>query len=93
MALIDELGQAIKKLHGNKAEYIESSDVKEAYKGEIVWQGTVHTFRLKDHPEADTCYAWYSDNEGKRKYYAVLKVPPVDSPLAAVRASIVADYQ
>lgn len=90
---MDELLPAIKNLHNCEAEYIESTDVKETFQGETVWEGTVHTFSLKDHADADTCYAWYSDNEGKRKYYAVLKIPPVDSPLAAVRASIVADYQ
>jgi len=91
---MDDLITAIKNLHGCDAEYTESTEVHEEFKGQTVWEGVVHTFII-DHPDTDKCYAWYSPIEGsnKRKYYAVLHVPPVDSPLAAVRASIAAEYQ
>jgi len=38
---------------------------------------------------------WSSPIEGstKRRYYAVLHVPPIDSPEKAVRAAIVQDYK
>jgi hypothetical protein len=53
----------------------------------------VHVFDLAGHPKASRAYAWSSPIEGstKRKFYAVLHVPPIDSPQKAVRASIVAD--
>ncbi len=40
-------------------------------------------------------YAWSSPIEGsnKRRFYAVLHIPPIDSPLQAVRAAIVAEHQ
>ncbi len=53
----------------------------------------VHSFDLSGHPRASACYAWSSPIEGseKRRVYAVLKVPLVDSAAAAVRVSIVQD--
>jgi len=85
---------AIKDLHGCKATYREGIEVKEEFKGQTVWEGTVHIYNV-DHPDTDTCYAWSSPIEGseQRQYYAVLKIPPVDSPEKAVRASIVSDYK
>ena len=56
---------------------------------------TIHVFDLEGHPTAKVAYAWSSPVEGsdRRKFYAVLHVPPVDSPEAAVRAAIVADHR
>ncbi len=53
----------------------------------MVWEGEVLSFILQGHPTATTCYAWELDGE----VTAVLGVGPVDSPEAAVRASILAD--
>jgi hypothetical protein len=91
---MDDLIKAISNLHNCKATYTESVDVKEVFEGKTAWDGTIHVFEV-DHPNSDTCYAWSSSIEGssKRKYYAVLKIPPVDSPVAAVRASIVSDFR
>jgi len=62
---------------------------------ETVWGGVVSVFLIKGHAKADKCYAWSSPLEGsmKRKYYAVLHVPPIDSPEKAGRASIVHDHK
>ncbi len=43
---------------------------------------------MRGFPTAHLCYAWEMD----AKVTAVLHEPPVDSPLAAVRAAIVSDY-
>jgi len=53
----------------------------------------VHVFHLTGHPIALYAYAWSSPIEGstKRRFFAVLHQPPVDSPQAAVRAAIVAE--
>lgn len=87
------LREAVERLHGCHANYRESSEVQERYKGESVWHGIVQIFDLEGHPEATVCYAWSSPVEGsdRRKFYAVLHIPPVDSPEAAVRAAIVSD--
>ena len=60
-----------------------------------MWQGVVHVFELEDHPEATRAYAWSSPIEGsaKRRFFAVLHIPPVTSPVEAVRAAIVAEHR
>ena len=89
------LRKAILDLHGCKATWIESVHVKEKFGLDIVWEGIVSIFEIKGHHQATKCYAWSSPIEGskKRRFYAVLHIPPVDSPEKAVRASIVRDYQ
>jgi hypothetical protein len=54
----------------------------------------VEVFALSGHPKAKKAYAW-SHREGTNgqgeRFVAVLEIPPVESPVTAVRASIVAD--
>lgn len=90
----NDLTQAVERLHKCQSKLREKVEIKEEFEGEVVWEGTVHVFDI-DHPDSNICYAWSSPIEGssKRKFYAVLHVPPVDSPEAAVRASIVSDYK
>lgn len=90
---IDELRQAVEHMHGVPATYVESVDVDERFQGAVVWQGTVKVFALAGHPSGATrAYAWSHRTEGtRRKFKAVLGVPPVDSAVMAVRASIIAD--
>jgi hypothetical protein len=54
------------------------------------WQ---HIFDLDNHPSATRAYAWSSPVEGsdKRRFYAVLHLGGIRSPLDAVRTSIVAE--
>lgn len=93
-ASLDDLRAAVEGLHGCSATFIGTVDVREQFRGEPVWVGRVSVFSV-DHPETDTCYAWSSPVEGsdRRKFYAVLKKPPVVSAETAVRASIVSDHR
>lgn len=93
-AEIESLKEATERLHKCTATYRETVTVLEGFRGRPVWEGAVSVFSV-DHPEADTCYAWSSPIEGsdRRKFYAVLKIPPVDGPEAAVRAAIVSDHR
>jgi hypothetical protein len=87
-ALVD----AIRDMHDCEATWVESVPVHEVFQGATVWEGEVQVFDVAGHPTATRCYAWSHATEGtKRRFYAVLHVPPVDSPAAAVRASVVAD--
>ena len=93
---IDELRDAIRKLHGAKATHRESVPVKEVFNGETVWDGIVEVFHLEGHPKANTAYAWLHDTGDPSKptqHVAVLHVPPVVSPLTAVRAFIVQEFR
>lgn len=92
---VDQLKKAIEQIHNCKAHFIESVPILETFEGQTVWQGTVYVFDIKGHSLARRCYAWSSpiDESNKRRYYAVLNVPPIDSPEKAVRASIIHDYK
>jgi hypothetical protein len=90
----EALIEAIRNLHGCKAVWVQSVPVKETFQGKTVWEGIVQVFNLFGHPPASSCYAWSHETEsGKRKFFVVLHQGPVDSPQAAVRAAIVAEYK
>ena len=67
--------------------------VREKFKGELVWEGVVHVFDLEGHPKATRAYAWSSPIDGstKRRFFAVLQMGSIKSPIDAVRAAIVAE--
>ncbi len=90
-----ELKTAVEKMHDCSASFIEDVIVKEMFGPDTVWEGVVSVFTIKGHDKADKAYAWSSPIEGskKRRFYAVLHIPPVDSPEKAVRASIVHDFK
>lgn len=68
--------------------------MKEEYQGKTVWEGIVEVFELIGHPKASRLYAWSHDTNGPQKrHVTVLHLAPIDSPEAAVRASIARDYR
>jgi hypothetical protein len=70
-------------------------EVFETFQGQTVWEGIVDVFYIKGNALATRCYTWSSPIEGstKRKFFAVLHVPPVTSARDAVRAAIVQDTE
>lgn len=91
----DELKEAVESQHGGKATLFQTVPVKETFAGDTVWEGVVHVFHLEGHPKTNRAYAWSSPIEGstKRRFFAVLHVPPITSPVDAVRAAIVAEQK
>jgi len=81
--------RAILAMHGAKAKLSHRAHVEESFDGATVWTGEVLTFTLEGHPTAAYCYCWEVNGE----VTAVLGEGPVDSPEAAVRASILADEE
>jgi hypothetical protein len=93
---IDELKAVIHKLHGVVATHRVSVPVKEIWQGETVWDGIVEVFDLHGHPDANTAYGWLHDTGDPAKpaqHVTILHVPPVVSPVTAVRAFIVQEYR
>lgn len=89
-ALID----AIRPLHGTEARHLVTVPVQEKTPDgrETVWEGDVEVFMLLGHPKATKAYAWSEATTGdKRGFFVVLHAVGVDSPVAALRASILAD--
>ena len=91
---IDRLRLAIEHLHNCSAMYHDTVPVHEVFRGETVWQGEVEVFDLTGHPKAKRAYGWSHregpNDEGER-FITVLEIPPVESAITAVRASIVSD--
>ena len=76
-------------MHECEPSYEGSKLVHEVFKGQTAWQGEVEIFKLKEHPKAERCYAWYYiDDEGEKQYTTVLEIPPVDSPETAVKIAV-----
>ena len=91
----DQLREAVELQHNCTARVAQSVPVKETFGGKTVWEGVVHVFDITGHPKAKQAYAWSSPIEGsdKRRFFAVLHLPPIMSPLDAVRAAIVAEQR
>jgi hypothetical protein len=91
----NQLKRAVETQHGCTATFVQSVPVKETFEGKTVWDGIVHVFTIHGHPKANCAYAWSSPIEGsdKRRFFAVLRLPPVTSPVEAVRAAIVAEHK
>src|SRR5688500_10538697 len=90
---VDQLQRAVEGQHSGKAKLAFISHVREAFGDKLVWDGYVHVFDLEGHPKATMAYAWSSPIEGsnKRRFYAVLHLGGIRSPLDAVRAAIEAE--
>ena len=88
----NELKRAVENQHGCTATLLQSVPVKETFDGKTVWDGIAHVFSIDGHPKARKAYAWPSPIAGsdKRRFFAVLHLPPVTSPAEAVRAAMVA---
>jgi hypothetical protein len=83
-----KLKDAIREAHGCEAIHVRSAPVKETFQDQTAWEGTVQVFDLIGYDKANRAYAWsYNDGE-ETKTVIVLKVPPVDSPQAAVKVAI-----
>ena len=78
--------QAILATHGCGSVLLKRVEVGEVFG--TAREGEVLVFDLLDHPTAKLCYAWSVGTE----VTAVLHEGPVDSPGAAVRASIVEGF-
>jgi hypothetical protein len=64
--------------------------VAESFQGKLIWKGLVEVF--KDlHPPPDKAYGWVVAARSGPDFVAVLGIHPINTPLDAVRAWIVAD--
>jgi hypothetical protein len=85
---------AVSQLHNCCAAWRQTVPVHEIFRGETVWQGEVEVFDLTGHPKAKRAYAWShreGENDEGERFVTVLEIPPVESAVTAVRASILSD--
>ena len=87
---IDELREAVEHMYDVKVAYVETVAIDERFHGKTVWTGDVKVFAVEAHPTGATrAYAWSMLTEGaKRRFVAILGVPPITNALEAVRAFV-----
>ena len=90
---INDLQAVIGRVHGCGSTHAESVPVHEVFRGQTVWRGVIEVFDLTGHPKAKRCYAWGFKDGNKTQYIAVLELPPVESPITALRAAIASKAQ
>jgi hypothetical protein len=92
---LTELQKAVETMHNCVATFAQTIPVKEEASGAVVWEGVVHVFDIKGNPTATRAYAWSSPIEGsdQRRFFAILKIPPIESPIDAVRAAIAGEQR
>ncbi len=89
---IPALRDAIKHLHGCDSVSVEWVIARDTFQGQTTFERKVGVFRLVGHSKAERAYAWSEPGTGTaRRFFAVLHMPPITGPVAAVLASIVAD--
>jgi hypothetical protein len=79
---------AVERATGSKVEHLETVPIVETFRGKTVWKGVVEVFRVLA-PPPDRAYGWAVESANGPEYVAVLGTPPIDTPIAAVRAWIV----
>jgi len=92
---LDELRVAVEGMHSCQVTLSHTVPIRESFDGQPVWEGIVHVFDLKGHSSTTRAYAWSSPIEGsdKRRFFAVLHLGGIRSPIDAVRAAIVAEHR
>ena len=83
-------------LHGCGAVHRDTVPVHEVFRGQTVWRGEVEVFDLNGHPKAKRAYGWshpHGAGDSEERFVTVLEIPPVESAVTAVRASIVSDLK
>jgi hypothetical protein len=88
---IEQLRLAVETMERCKARHESSTPILETFRGQKVWEGVVESFALTGHPKAKRCYAWSYQDKGETQYAITLEVPPVESPITAVRVAIMAE--
>lgn len=91
----EQLQRTVESQHCCHAKLAQTVPVRETFQEQPVWEGVVHVFDLEDHPKATRAYAWSSPLEGsdRRRFFAVLQLGAIQTPLDAVRAAIVAEHK
>jgi hypothetical protein len=89
----DQIKRGVENMHGGTATLAQTVPIDENFGGLPIWRGTVHVFDLAENPKATRAYAWSAPVEGstKRRFFAMLHMGAIKSPVDAVRAAIEAE--
>ena len=87
---IQRLKEAVEKAHKCRATHEASTFIRDTFKANVAWEGTVETFLIEGHHMAKRCYAWCDDAAEETRYTTILEIPPVAGPRGAVQTALVA---
>lgn len=76
---------AAERARGAPVRFVEHVPIVETFRGQVIWEGVVSEFDSDN----GKVWAWGVEGDKEPQFIAVLHRPPIDSPLAAVRAWIV----
>ena len=72
-----------------EVKHVGSHIVERQLAGGRVWRTTVEIFKLaRVRRRAMHCYAWFEEQSPTSACRTMLKIPPIDSPDAAVQAAL-----
>jgi hypothetical protein len=88
-ASADQLKRVIKAQHGVASTFAKSVRVHRTSGNQADWDGVVHVFDLKGHPNASRAFAWSLRISGstQSRFFAVLQTSQIATPLKAVKAA------
>jgi hypothetical protein len=78
----DGIKRAAERARGAPVRFVQAVPVVETFRGAVVWEGAVSQFESA----IGDVFAWAVESDREPEFVAVLGNPPIDSPLAAVRA-------
>jgi hypothetical protein len=78
----EELRQAAEKACGAGVTFDAFFHIIDRSSGKVRWDGIVNQYKNAN----DIVYVWAVRGDEERKYVAVLRKPPVETPMDAVRA-------
>jgi hypothetical protein len=84
MTVAEGIQRAVERATRGNVRRVELVPIVETFRGEVVWEGVVSVFDT----DSGRAYGWAVEGDSEPQFVAVLNKPPVDSPLAAVRAWI-----
>jgi hypothetical protein len=88
---IEDLRLAVETMHRCKVRYESSTPIRETFRRQTVREGIVESFAVAGHPKVKRCYAWSFQDKGEKQHVTALEIPPVESPITAVRVAIAAE--
>jgi hypothetical protein len=87
--LVDRMQVALELSYSGKAKYLYAVPVHEKRNGTSIWYGRVYLFALEQPGATKKVYAWFQDAaDGPKRFHAVFREGPVDSPATAVRVAL-----
>lgn len=90
---IEDLSLPVETTHRCKARHESSMLIRETFRQQTEWEDVLESFALTGHPKAKPCYAWSFQDNGEMQYATAREIPPVESPITAVRLAIAAEVR